>query len=62
MLEKIRLPFNITFRHIFDEDSADAVGCCFAGCTALKTVILGSRKYTLDGPLNDEALRKMRGR
>lgn len=59
-MERIRLPVGITFRHNFpEEDGKDAAGCCFAECTALKTVILGTRPFALEGPLNDNALRLM---
>lgn len=60
-LKKIRLPIDVTFRHVFkDKDADDAVGCCFSGCISLETVILGDKEFQLDGPLNDAALQKLR--
>lgn len=53
-LRKIRLPLNVTFRHNFpDEDGADAVGCCFRGCTSLQTVVLDTREFHISGEFND---------
>lgn len=59
-MERLRLPVGITFRSVFPEDDgADKAGCCFSGCDALKTVILGEKEFEIDGPLNDDLLRTM---
>ena len=64
-LESIRLPVGVTFRLERDEDDDDeenvkSVAECFSGCNALKTVILGRRKFRLQGTLDDNTLLFMR--
>lgn len=63
-LKKIRLPLDFTFtraikKNKFEPENDDDAGYCFNKCISLKTVILGDREFTLEGPLNDAALKSM---
>ena len=63
-LEWIRLPVGVTFNLVRDEDDDDpdnvkSVAVCFFGCNALKTVMLGSREFRLQSPLDDDTLLRM---
>lgn len=53
-LETLRIPVGVKLTAMHPDDKIeDAYACCFSGCTALKTVILGDRRFAPDGPLND---------
>lgn len=63
-LKKIRLPLDFTFtraikKNKLEPENDDDAGYCFNKCISLKTVILGDREFTLEGPLNDAALKSM---
>jgi hypothetical protein len=57
-LETVRFPVGITMKRAFEnrDDEKDAFACCFKGCDALKTVVLGDRSFALSEPLNDRQM------
>ena len=55
-LETVRLPVHVKLDHGDGKTDRDNAGMCFTGCTALKTLILGDRRFEISGELNDAKL------